>query len=391
MAAPATVHELFRAQARRTPEAPAIVDGVRTWSYAELDRESDVLATWLRSQGVGRDRSVGIFLERSGESILACMAALKAGGAYLPLDLANPDATLARILEQTRSPVVVTRSGLAPRLAQALTGTGLALDQDPTWRETPIQDLPEVAPEDLAYVVYTSGTTGEPKGIEAPHRGSVHSYGERHRFQPYAPGQRVACNIFFVWEFFRPLARGATVYPIPDRTLHDPRRLLAFLEENAITEVLFTPSLLETALTALTPEEARRGLAGLEVLYLNGEVVTGRLRARALEALPAGTRLLNTYSISECHDVSTVDLRPLEVPVEAVCPVGEPIEGLELRLLDEQLRRVPPGRPGELFVGGPGLARGYLGRPDLTAARFVEVDGARLYRTGDVARVRPDG
>lgn len=389
---PRAVHELFLAQAERTPDALAVVDTQGSLTYAELRDASGDLARFLCSRGVGRDRSVGVMMEKSVDYIVACMAALRAGGAYLPLDTAYPDSMLTRILEQTRSPVVLTRKALAPRLEGTRAGCVLALDGDENWRDDlPGDPLPEVAPEDLAYIVYTSGTTGEPKGIEAPHRGSLHSYGERHRFQPYLPGQRVACNIFFCWEFFRPLARGATVYVIPDQVIYDPRPLVAFLEEHRITEVLFTPSLLETVFQTVPEERLREALESLEVVYLNGEVVTGRLRERALDVLPGSTKLLNTYSISECHDVANLDLRRAEVPASGFCPVGFPIDGIQVRLLDGDLRPAPEGEPGELFVGGPGLARGYLQRPDLTAARFVEVDGERYYRTGDVAFRHPDG
>lgn len=386
-----TVHELFRTQAARTPDATAVVDGAVRWTYAELDRLSDALAGTLVQLGVGRDRSVGVFMERSADYILACMAALKAGGAYLPLDMAYPDALLGRILEQTGSPVVLTRAALAPRLPAAGPQV-LAVDEPAAWRGGALPpDRPPARGEDVAFVVYTSGTTGEPKGIEMPHRGAVHSYAERHREQPYAPGQRVACNVFFVWEFFRPLARGAAVYVIPDGVIYDPRPLAAYLEEHRITEVLFTPSLLETVLNTVPVERLRPALATLEVLYLNGEVVTTRLRERALAALPAACRLLNTYSISECHDVATLDLRRGPVPPSGFCPVGYPIAGVTAHLLDGAQEPVAEGAPGELYVGGPGLARGYLRRPDLTAARFVTVDGERLYRTGDVALRHPDG
>lgn len=379
-----TVHDLFRAQAQRTPEALALVDGPRRWTYAELDRESDRLAAWMRSQGVGRDQTVGIMLPTSGEYVLGCMAALKAGGAYLPLDLAHPGEHLLAILDQTKSPVVLTRSNYRGKLKGWDQGVLACLDVGVELPENP-GDLPEVQAGDLAYVVFTSGTTGEPKGIAAPHRGSVHSYGERHRFQAYAPGQRVACNIFFTWEFFRPLARGAAVFVIRDEVIQDPRALAEFLEAHQITEMLFTPSLLEATLQALGDARAREAFASLEVVYLNGEVVTERLRSWALGVLPESTRFVNTYSISECHDVSNLDLRQDTPRPSGFCPVGYPIDGVEVRIVDPEMKPVAVGQKGELLVGGPGLARGYLNRPDLTEARFLEIEGTRFYRTGDVA------
>ncbi|MEE8302756.1 MAG: thioester reductase domain-containing protein, partial [Candidatus Tectomicrobia bacterium] len=243
----------------------------------------------------------------------------------------------------------------------------------------------------LAYVVYSSGTTGAPKGVLAPHRGSVHSYRCRDAFSPYGPGDRVACNVFFVWELLRPLLKGGTVYVVPDDMIYDPRPLLDFLDRHQITEMLFTPSLLESVINAVDEMTIRRKMASLNVVWLNGEVVTTNLKHRLLDTLPAHTRLLNTYSISECHDVANEDLRTASDLPSGLCAVGRAMPEVTLRLLDEDLQAVRDGEAGELFIGGPCLARGYLNKPELTARQFVTLDGERFYRTGDVGLMHPDG
>jgi amino acid adenylation domain-containing protein/thioester reductase-like protein len=387
------LHELFRRQAERTPEAVAVVDAEHTWTYAELNRMTDAMAGYLQTQGVGTDCTVGIFMEKCAEYICAYIAILKAGGAYMPLELAYPDTLLHTVLDEAQPKVILTQSAFAARLGNVPAATVLCLDRDNAWQQVVYDPLGAATTglDSLAYVVYSSGTTGAPKGVLAPHRGAVHSYLCRYEFSSYQPGERVACNVFFVWELLRPLLWGATVYVIPDDVIYDPRPLLDFLAAHQITEILFTPSLLESLINAVDNDLARAKMASLKVVWLNGEVVTTALKHRLLEAIPAHTRLLNTYSISECHDVANEDLRQSVDLQSGVCPVGRPIPEVTLRLLDEHRQPVPDGKTGELYIGGPCLARGYLGKPELTAERFMVIDGAPYYRTGDLATLHADG
>ena len=249
--------------------------------------------------------------------------------------------------------------------------------------------------ENLAFVSYSSGTTGKPKGIANPHRAPVTSYRWRFGVSDYGPGDRVACNVFFIWEIFRPLLRGGTTVTIPDGVIYDPVALLNFLREFRVTEVLMTPSLLESVLN-VGGEEIGEKLADLKTLWLNGEVVTRILARRVLAALP-GTRVLNGYSISETHELAAGDLRELvDNPHSTHCPVGKPRNPELLYILDEDEKPLPVGEAGEVYAGGDGLARGYVNRPETTAERFTENPfvsdpGARMYRTGDKGRFLPDG
>lgn len=386
------LHQLFHQQAARTPEAMAVVDNDHTYTYGQLDQATDAMAGYFQTLGVHFDTPVGILMDTCAAYVLPYIAALKAGGAYMPLDLAYPQSLLKKILKEAEPKVVVTKKAYRDRLDFDHGAVVLCVDDDPIWMQGKY-DPDKVADQHLdhlAFVAYSSGTTGEPKGIQNPHRGAVHSYMRRYEISDYRVGDRVACNIFYVWELMRPLLRGGTVYVIPDDTIYDPKLLVNFLAEHDITETLMTPSLMETVINSISEERLRRDLNNLRVLWLNGEVVTLNLRERALAALPESTRLLNTYSISECHDVASLDLREMADVDAEFCPVGFANQDVEARLFDADLKPVTE-RPGELLIGGPCLARGYLKNPPLTAERFVTLDGRRYYRTGDMAQFLPDG
>ncbi|MEW6637980.1 MAG: non-ribosomal peptide synthetase, partial [Actinomycetota bacterium] len=389
------LHHLFERQARRTPQAIALVDRESRYTYGELDELSNRLAVRLRALGLGPEEVAGVYMERCAEYVIACLAALKAGGAFLPLELAYPPALLDDVLADSEPRVLLSRG----RRAERLPGDRIILRLDEGWEaalgEEAGGERAEPDPENLAFVSYSSGTTGKPKGIANPHRAAVRSYLWRFSVSDYRPGDRVGCNVFFVWEMLRPLLRGATTVVIPDDEIYDPEALVRFLAEHRITETLITPSLLESLLDAHGSALGSR-VGSLKTLWLNGEVVTKNLARRALAALP-GTRLLNVYSVSETHEVAAGDLRELvESEAATHCPVGPPMDPHRTYVLDEDGAPVPEGEAGELHVGGGCLARGYVNLPEKTAERFLEdpfapEDGARMYRTGDKARLLPGG
>lgn len=389
------LHELFEEQARRTPQALALVDRDTSLTYRELEERAELLASRLREAGVGPGALVGVYLERCAEYVVACLAALKAGGAYLVLELAYPGSLLADVIVDADPHVVLTRKRYAGRLPDD--SNLILLDRD--W-ETGLDAVPvesaQVTLDDLAFVSYSSGTTGKPKGIANPHRAPVRSYMWRFGISDYGPGDRVGCNVFFIWEMLRPLLRGAATVVIPDDVIYDPKSLVAFLQEYEITETLITPSLLEAVLDASGPKVGDR-LPALKTLWLNGEVVTLTLARRAMSLLP-NTRSMNVYSCSETHEVAAGDLKELldANPDATYSPVGRPMDLERLYILDESGQPVPDGEAGELFVGGDCLAREYLGLPEKTAKGFPPdpfsgETGARMYRTGDKARLLPDG
>ena len=386
------LHDLFKIQAAKTPDVPAIVgDGERT-SYSRLDQETDALAAYLRSLGVSSDDPVGIFMETCPEYIVASLGILKAGAAFMPISLDSPDNLLSAIFSESQPRAVITKAGHLTRLSRFSGTPVFPIDSDGSWRNGHEESgNVRFSGDNLAFLPYTSGTTGAPKGVMQTGGSLISSYFARYKFSSYTVGDRVACNIFFPWEFLRPLLKGGTVYVIPDDIVFLPRALTRFISEHQISEMLFTPSLLQGVLNSADQDVLRGRLAPLRVVWLNGEVVPASLLSQAREVLPACARVFNTYSISETHDVCTVDLSNFCLDGLDVCPVGMPMEGVEVRVLPEGKPDLSPSGSGELYIGGRGLARGYLKRPDLDSEKFVRWNGERYYATGDLAKVDPTG
>ena len=230
-----------------------------------------------------------------------------------------------------------------------------------------------------------------PKGIANPHMAPVLSYDLRFRLSDLSPGDRVACNVFFVWEMLRPLLRGATVVCVPDEASYDPVVLVELLAKRQVTETLMTPTLLAACLSRHS--DIQNDLPKLRTLWFNGEVVTTDLARRAIKALP-NTRLLNCYSASETHEIACGDIREIINNETSFCPVGPPMDPDHTYILNQEGKQVETGVAGELFVGGSLLARGYLNLPETTAEAFIPdpfSPGSRMYRTGDLARMLPSG
>ena len=386
------LHDLFKTQAAETPDGLAIVSGHEQTSYFQLDQATDSLGAYLLYRGVSPDDPVGIFMETCSEYIVASIGILKAGAAFMPMALDSPESLLWAILTESQPKVVITKAQHLSRLSR-FTGTHiLTIDGDQSWtRFNAVIRGPRIASDNLAFLPYTSGTTGGPKGVMQTSGSVISSYLARYKFSSYTVGDRVACNIFFPWEFFRPLLKGGTVYVIPDDVVFLPRALTAFISEHRVSEILFTPSLLQGILNSADHDILRTQLASLRVVWLNGEVVPTSLLEQALDVFPNSTRVFNTYSISETHDVCTVNLTDLCLDGRDVCPVGLPMDGVAVRVLPEGESALTSNGVGELFVGGRGLARGYLARPDLDSQRFVCWDGERYYATGDLAEVDAQG
>ena len=386
------LHQLFRAQAAETPNDLAIVFRNEQMTYAQLNQATDALGAYLQRCGVSTDDPVGIFMETCPEYIVASIGTLKAGAAFMPMSLDSPEPLLRSIVSKSQPKVVITKTQHLSRLCQITSTHILPIDGDPFWKRFGTA-TPEAEPagDSLAFIPYTSGTTGDPKGVMLTSGSVMSSYFARYRFSSYSAGDRVACNIFFPWEFLRPLLKGGTVYVVPDDVVFLPRALAAFISEHRISEILFTPSLLQGVLNSADHRLLRAQLSSLRVVWLNGEVVPTSLLKLALDVLPAAARVFNTYSISETHDVCTVELKDLRLDGVDVCPVGLPMDGVTVRVLPEGESTLASHGTGELFIGGRGLARGYLKRPDLDAQSFVRRDGERYYATGDLARVDSRG
>ncbi|MET0399300.1 MAG: amino acid adenylation domain-containing protein, partial [Longimicrobiaceae bacterium] len=392
---PDSVHERVSAQAAWTPEAVAVAFGGETLTYAELERRANRLANHLRRLGVRAEDRVGICLERSPELPVAMLAVLRAGGAYVPLDPGYPAGRLAMMLEDSGVRVLLTERALEDRL-QAHPAAVVLLDaaREPIAEES--SDLPPVASdgEQTAYVIYTSGSTGTPKGVAVPHRALANHMGWMQRAFPLAADDRVLQKTpagfdASVWEFWAPLLAGATLVMAPPGVHRDPTELARVVERERVTVLQVVPSLLGAMLEAGGLERC----GTLRRLFCGGEALPAEAAARA-RAL-TGAEVVNLYGPTEaCIDAASHVFAGGDSG--AMVPIGRPVDNVAARVLDVRGAPVPVGVPGELYLGGAQLARGYLGRPELTAERFVpdafaDVPGARAYRTGDRVRWLADG
>ncbi|HST62930.1 MAG TPA: amino acid adenylation domain-containing protein [Longimicrobium sp.] len=387
-------HGLFEAQVERTPHAPAVVHDGETVSYRALNERANRLAHHLVGLGVRPDAPVGICLERGVETLVAVLAVLKAGGACVPLDPAYPAERLAYMAASAALPVLVTQDALRASLPPLPGVRVVAVDADGAEigcgrAENPVGGA---VSENLAYVLYTSGSTGTPKGVGMPH-GALANLVEWHRAGDTGPGPRrtlqfasLSFDVSFQ-EIAATLAWGGTLVLVDDALRRDPDRLLLHLARHGV-ERLFLPFV---ALQSLA-EAARGGAPALalrEVVTAGEQLAATPQIAAFLDGIP-GCRLINHYGPTETHVATAHTLPAASAAWSPLPPVGAPVANTRTYVLDAGLRPAPVGVPGELYVGGAQVARGYLGRPGLTAGRFVPDPfaggGWRMYRTGDRAR-----
>ncbi|PTU67966.1 non-ribosomal peptide synthetase, partial [Chromobacterium sp. Panama] len=387
----ATLTQLLERQAALSPDAEALRFDEAALSYRQLHQRTNRLARRLRADGVGPETLVAVALPRSIDLVVALLAVLKAGGAYLPIDLDYPAERIAFMLADAQPAVVLSRSEL---LAGLPVEHALCLDQIDDALET-LSDAPLDHPDDdrhPAYVIYTSGSTGRPKGAVNSHRAIVNRLLWMQHAYPLADDDVVLQKTpssfdVSVWEFFWPLIAGASLLLARPDGHRDPVYLAELIRRRGVTTLHFVPSMLD----AFLQEPASAGCASLRRVLCSGEALPAPLLARAAQTLPCP--LHNLYGPTEAAvDVTAWTCDP--VRDSRSVPIGHPIWNTQLFVLDAMLRPLPPGIPGELYLGGVGLARGYLRRPALTAERFVAhpfAAGQRLYRTGDRVVRREDG
>lgn len=391
-------HAGFVARALLHPERQALRDGARRCTYGELDAQSNRLAHALRERGIGRGQRVGLCLERGTDMLVALLAVLKSGAAYVPLDPAFPQARLDHYAEDSRLSLLLTTSDMATAPRQWRVDASqhiFEIDRDTAWHQGPVDALEaselDAGAEDPAYVIYTSGSTGKPKGVSVPHRG-VANLLQSMRVEPgIGAADRIAAvtTLSFdiaVAELLLPLAAGAEIVMVQRETAMDGNHLRALLEEEEVTILQATPGMWQLLLDAQWP--GAPGFRG----WIGGEPVRPRL---ALELLDRCEQLWNVYGPTETTVWSTVWNMQRDVVASRGVSVGHPIDNTQVWILDAELRPCPLGVPGEICIGGDGVTLGYHDRPELTADRFVTArilgHATALYRTGDRGRWRNDG
>ncbi len=384
------LHELFEAQVAETPEAIAITYGAGSITYRSLNERANQLAYHLRSLGVGPEVRVGICLEPSIEMVVGLLGILKAGGAYVPLDPQYPEQRLAFMIADSELPVLLTQQHLADQLPQHNARVvNIDVDWDYIALRGSVNPPSNVDAENIAYVIYTSGSTGRPKGVQISHH-AVANLLQSMRESPGLTNHDVLLAVttlsfdIAALEIFLPLITGARLVVVSRETASDGAQLLETLTQSGATVMQATP-----ATWRMLQESGWQGSPQLNI-FCGGEALPPEL---ANQLCARGAGLWNLYGPTETTIWST--RYQIESPGDLV-PIGRPIANTHTYLLDSHLGLVPAGVTGELYIGGDGLARGYLGRPELTAEKFIpdpfdERGGARLYRTGDLARYRPTG
>ncbi len=382
------IHVLVTRAARRDPKKTALVFEQEEWSYARLESQSNRLAHYLRGIGVTTDVRVGVCLERGIDLVVCMLAIFKSGGVYVPINPELPPERLNWLIEDSSPKVVLSRESLHLHIDNEdisvvdLDALESVLQHTP---DTPLECVPD--PHDLAYIIYTSGSTGRPKGVMIEHHSLSHTIAAQIPLFDISPRDRVLATVApsfdaSLGEIFRTLVGGATLYMAPKEKLLPSMELVEFLKENRITKMTMVPTLL-SELPSHIP------LPDLDTITVGGEAIPIHLAKK----WKRGRRLLNGYGPTETCIGATL---ATDWEIEEKPPLGFPLPGVKIYILGKDLELLPDGVPGEIFIGGPGLARGYLNQPELTRKSFVrnpfsDDPSERLYRTGDIAKWRKDG
>jgi amino acid adenylation domain-containing protein len=395
-------HELFEMQVERTPAAVAVAFGDRRLTYRELNLRANRLAHQLRDLGVGPEVLVGLYVERSPELLVGLLGILKAGGAYVPLDPAYPGERLAAIVQDAGLSVLLTQQALVKDLpsseARLLCLDDIAVNGAPA----DAANLGHIASaENLAYVIYTSGSTGRPKGVMLTHGGLCNAYrgwedAYRLRAEATSHLQMASCAFdVFTGDWVRALCSGGKLVLCPREFLLDPPRLYDLMRREHVDCAEFVPAVLRNLVQHL--EETGGSLAFMRLLVAGSDVWYAGEYRRIRRLCGPQTRLINSYGLTEATIDSTYfEAADLDLPEDRPVPIGRPFANVEVHILDGNMQPVPVGVPGELHIGGRGVAQGYFKQPELTAEKFISDPfsgrtGDRLFRTGDLARYLADG
>ncbi|WP_175597306.1 non-ribosomal peptide synthetase [Peristeroidobacter soli] len=394
--AQALIHELFEAQVRRAPGAIATLYGEQELTYEQLNRRANRLAHQLLERGVQPDDRVGLYTERGIEEIIGLLAILKAGAAYVPLDPSYPPERLHFMLDDTSPVAILAPSSLSHQVTSLASSTPLLLvSTEEPQAASHDPHVPRLHSRQLAYIIHTSGSTGRPKGVMVEHR-SVVRLVINSNCVPVGPTDCIAhcASPSFdatTWEVWAPLLNGARLLIVPQAVVLEPAALNAALVRHRVTALFLTVGLFHEYV-----DELEAAFSGLRYLLTGGDVTNPACVRRALTKATPPQCLINVYGPTETTTFATAFAIPPTHPGITALPIGRPITNTSVYILDQHGRPVPMGGVGEIYIGGPGVARGYLDHPTLTTERFVldpfePSEGARMYRTGDLGQWRADG
>jgi amino acid adenylation domain-containing protein len=388
-----SVHGRFESQVELTPHAIALAFGDERLTYAQLNCRANQVAHALLAQGVRAEERVGIYAERGVETVVGMLAVLKSGGAYVPLDPSYPAERL-NFMSRDSSLVAILTTGDQARQLPIRNVSMIVLDQDLAQPDENPR-VPHLTCRNLAYVMYTSGSTGLPKGVLVEHRGILRlvlnvSYAQILSDDCVAHCASPSFDIA-TWEVWGALLNGARVLIVPQRSVLNPSVFGQILVRNSVTAMVLPVGLFNEYVDAL-----EQAFGGMRHLLVGGDKLVPSIVARALAKPARPQHFLNAYGPTEATTYATTFEIPSDISTDATIPIGKPISNTQIYILDDNRSPVPIGVTGEIFIGGAGVARGYLGRPELTAERFISdpfsrAGGASLYRTGDLARWRADG
>ncbi|RAM48430.1 MAG: non-ribosomal peptide synthetase [Hapalosiphonaceae cyanobacterium JJU2] len=398
----ASLNQLFEQQVKRTPDSLALISQSEQLTYRQLNHQVNQLAHYLQKQGVTQETLVAICLERDLDMVVGILAILKAGGAYIPLDPSYPVERLKFMLSDSQVSLIISNSLFVNKFGHMTNDkeqmTVILLDND--WeiikQESSENPINISKPDHLAYIIYTSGSTGTPKGVLGTHRGTVNGLHWLWNTYPFNPGE-ICCQktaisfVDSVWEIFAPLLQGIPTVIIKNETLLDPQLFIETLVKHKVTRIILVPSLLRLLLDNYS--HLTKKLLQLKIWITSGETLSIKLVETFRKLLPFA-KLINFYGSSEVSANATYyDTSLLPEQANSV-PIGCPIDNTQIYVLNRNLQPTPVGVIGELYIGGDGLARGYLDRPELTQEIFIDnpfIPETKLYKTGDFVRYLKDG
>ncbi|MBW4677590.1 MAG: amino acid adenylation domain-containing protein [Desmonostoc geniculatum HA4340-LM1] len=392
-----SLHQLFEQQVELTPLSVALISDSEEITYRQLNHRVNQLAYYLQKQGVTKEALVALCLERDLDMVVGILAILKAGGAYIPLDPSYPVERLNFMLSDSQASLLISKQEILEKLSLSATKTVcLDIHKEEIAQESLENPINIYSSDNLAYIIYTSGSTGTPKGVLGTHRGTVNGLHWLWKTYPFTPGE-VCCQktaISFVdsiWEIFAPLLQGIPTVIINKATVLDPQLFIESLAQHQVSRIILVPSLLRLLLDNYS--HLVKKLTHLKFWITSGEALSVKLVQTFQELMPFA-KLINLYGSSEVSANATNYDTSLLPEQAHIVPIGRPIDNTQVYVLNRDLQPTPIGVIGELYLGGDGLAKGYLHRPELTQERFIDnpfIPGNKLYKTGDLVRYHQDG